>query len=166
MEAEIIYDTFSQCGYLALFFSVFMGILASPIPDEIVVMTTGLAASMGASDLLPAFFIAYGAVIIALSLGYVLGRYLGYPVLQYLPNKGRWLLRAQGLVDLYGPYSLILSYLIPVVRHIVPYIVGLNGMPYWQYALCSYTMGLLWTLVYFVGGVASVGNISNRLVSF
>lgn len=56
------------------------------------------------------------------------------------------------MVEKYGHYALVTSYFIPVVRHIVPYLVGMNNMSFKTYALYSYTTGFVWTLVYFVLG--------------
>ena len=56
------------------------------------------------------------------------------------------------MVEKYGHYALVTSYFIPVVRHIVPYLVGMNNMSFRIYALYSYTTGFVWTLIYFVLG--------------
>ena len=56
------------------------------------------------------------------------------------------------MVEKYGHYALVTSYFIPVVRHIVPYVVGMNNMSFRIYALYSYTTGFVWTLIYFVLG--------------
>ena len=61
-------------------------------------------------------------------------------------------MKSQEMVDKYGQYALVTSYFIPVVRHIVPYLVGMNNMSFRIYALYSYTTGFVWTLVYFVLG--------------
>ena len=61
-------------------------------------------------------------------------------------------MKSQEMVDKYGQYALVTSYFIPVVRHIVPYLVGMNNMSFKTYALYSYTTGFVWTLVYFVLG--------------
>jgi membrane protein DedA with SNARE-associated domain len=42
--------------------------------------------------------------------------------------------------------------LLPIVRHIIPYIVGINKMSFRRYALFSYSTGLIWTLIFFVLG--------------
>lgn len=67
-------------------------------------------------------------------------------------KKAKYLLKSQQMVEKYGHYALVTSYFIPVVRHIVPYLVGMNNMSFKTYALYSYTTGFVWTLVYFVLG--------------
>jgi len=59
----------------------------------------------------------------------------------------------------FGHYALVLSYFLPVVRHLVPYLAGMSQMPFREYAAYSYTTGFLWTLIYFVVGRLFENNI-------
>jgi len=59
----------------------------------------------------------------------------------------------------FGHYALVLSYFLPVVRHLVPYLAGMSQMPFREYAAYSYTTGFLWTLIYFVVGRLFGNNI-------
>ena len=74
-------------------------------------------------------------------------------------------MKSQEMVDKYGQYALVTSYFIPVVRHIVPYLVGMNNMSFKTYALYSYTTGFVWTLVYFVLG-SLFGQHIERIVAY
>ncbi len=62
------------------------------------------------------------------------------------------LLQSQKLLGRYEHNALVTSYFIPVVRHIVLYLVGMNKMSFKIYALYSYTIGFVWALVYFILG--------------
>lgn len=144
-----------QYGYLALFFLLWLGIVGLPIPDEVVVATGGLIASLGYLDPFGAFVVDYLGVVSGLTVGYVLGRRFGQPILRWLTRKRnmeRHLARSTELLSNYGPYALCFSYLFPVVRHIVPYIVATAGMSYRRYALFSYTTGLVWTFFFYMVG--------------
>nr|WP_246363001.1 DedA family protein [Paenibacillus alba] len=103
----------------------------------------------------PAFIVTYLGVISGLSVGYVLGRFLGSPVLDKLRRKkniGKHLIAAENMLNKYGNFAISFSYFIPVLRHLIPYLVGINKMPYRTFVLYSYTAGLVWTLVFFVLG--------------
>ncbi|AFC27018.1 dedA protein [Paenibacillus mucilaginosus 3016] len=144
-----------QFGYLALFFALWLGIVGMPIPDEVVVMTGGMVGALHLLSPLPAFVITYVGVVSGLTLGYVLGRVMGPPVLERLRKKKSmepYIEKSYAMLDKYGSGTLVFSYFLPVVRHLVPYLVGINGMSYRTYALYSYLTGLLWTMVYFVLG--------------
>ncbi|SCB01835.1 Uncharacterized protein BWINRA5_05283 [Bacillus mycoides] len=154
MELHELLSYIEQYGYWALFFCLWLGIVGMPIPDEMIVMSGGFVSSLGILNVIPAFFLTYLGVVSGLSLGYILGKVFGTKVLDKLmkKKKAKYLLKSQQMVEKYGQYALVTSYFIPVVRHIVPYLVGMNNMSFKTYALYSYTTGFVWTLVYFVLG--------------
>ncbi|NWK67557.1 DedA family protein [Bacillus paramycoides] len=154
MELNELLSYIEQYGYWALFFCLWLGIIGMPIPDEMIVMSGGFVSSLGVLSIIPAFLLTYLGVVSGLSLGYILGKIFGTKVLDKLmkKKKAKYLLKSQQMVERYGHYALVTSYFIPVVRHIVPYLVGMNNMRFKTYALYSYTTGFVWTLVYFVLG--------------
>lgn len=124
-------------------------------------MSGGVVSSIGILKPIPAFLLTYLGVVSGLSLGYVLGRMMGLRVIDRLlaKQKNQHLIKAQNLLEKYNHYALVLSYFIPFVRHIVPYLVGINKMSFKRYALYSYTTGFFWTLFYFVLGTGFGENI-------
>ncbi|MGZ7150176.1 DedA family protein [Bacillus sp. BC08] len=154
MELHELLSYIEQYGYWALFFCLWLGIIGMPIPDEMIVMSGGFVSSLGILSVIPAFVLTYLGVVSGLSLGYILGKIFGTKVLDKLTKKkkAKYLLKSQQMVEKYGHYALVTSYFIPVVRHIVPYLVGMNNMSFKTYALYSYTTGFVWTFVYFVLG--------------
>ncbi|MBY7122837.1 MULTISPECIES: DedA family protein [Bacillus] len=154
MELHELMSYIEQYGYWALFFCLWLGIIGMPIPDEMIVMSGGFVSSMGILSMIPAFLLTYLGVVSGLSLGYILGKIFGIKVLNKLmkKKKAKYLLKSQEIVGKYGHYALVISYFIPVVRHIVPYLVGMNNMSFKTYALYSYMAGLVWTLAYFMLG--------------
>lgn len=160
MNYDTLVSMIEHYGYAALFFSLWLGIVGMPIPDEVVVMTGGAVTGSGILQVIPAFVLTYLGVISGLSLGYLLGRYVGTPVLDKLrrkPRMDRWIGFSERLIVKYGNFALCISYLLPVVRHVMPYLVGINKMSFRRYALLSYTSGLVWTLIFFTVG-RFVGN--------
>lgn len=155
MNYDTLIHWIAQFGYAALFFALWLGIVGMPIPDEVVVMTGGAVGKAGLLHSIPAFIITYLGVISGLSLGYILGRLFGSPVLDKLRRKNnmeKHIQVSEQLLKKYGHFALSFSYFIPVVRHIVPYLVGINKMSFRRYILYSYTAGLAWTSIFFVAG--------------
>jgi len=154
MELHELLSYIEQYGYWALFFCLWLGIIGMPIPDEMIVMSGGFVSSVGILSVVPSFVLTYLGVVSGLSLGYILGKIFGIKVLGKLmkKKKAKYLLKSQEIVEKYGHYALVISYFIPVVRHIVPYLVGMNNMSFKTYAIYSYVIGFVWTLVYFVLG--------------
>lgn len=70
-----------------MFFSLWLGIVGMPIPDEVIVMTGEAVSKAGILLTFPALIVTYLGVISGLSLGYVLGRFLGSLVLDKLRRK-------------------------------------------------------------------------------
>jgi len=162
MHNDVLLNLVQQYGYLALFFTLWLGIVGMPIPDEVIVMTGGLVTALGFLNPVPAFIITYLGVISGLSLGFILGQRFGAPVLDRLVQRKKaatYLTKAQAMLQQFGHYALPLSYFLPVVRHLVPYLAGIGKMSYRKYAAYSYTTGFLWTLLYFILGRLFGNNI-------
>ncbi|GAA4706534.1 DedA family protein [Brevibacillus fulvus] len=162
MEFAVLLQGIEHYGYMALYFALWLGIVGMPIPDEVVVMTGGLVTSFQLLDPIPAFLVTYLGVISGLSLGYLLGRKLGMPILERLNRRrkmDRYIGRSQQLLMRYGNYALIFSYFLPVVRHVVPYLLGISNFPFARYALYSYSTGFVWTLLFFLLGRFFGGNL-------
>ncbi|TQK73817.1 membrane protein DedA with SNARE-associated domain [Brevibacillus sp. AG162] len=157
MEVDLLMSIIEQYGYVAIFFLLWLGIVGLPIPDELVVATGGFLASIGVLNPWYSFLAGYLGVASGLTIGFLLGKYFGKPILQWLckTEKTRNAVnRSTGLLEKYGTAALCISYLFPVVRHVVPYLVGLGGMTFRRYAMLSYPIGLVWTIgFYFLGHV-------------
>ncbi len=155
MELKDLLLFIEQYGYFALFFSLWLGIIGMPLPDEMIVMSGGFLSSLGKLVIWKSFLLTYLGVVSGLSLGFILGKLFGHRVLDKLvkKKKAKYLSKSKELLDQYGHFALVLSYFIPIVRHILPYLVGMNKMPFRTYALFSYTTGFVWTLIYFTLGL-------------
>ncbi len=118
-------------------------------------MGGGFVSSLDVLHPIPAFMATYLGVVSGLSLGFLLGKLFGSKILDRIMKKKKlkYLKTSQDIIMKYGNYALVISYFLPVVRHVVPYIVGTNGMSFKTYALYSYTTGFVWTLLYFVLGL-------------
>ncbi|MEH7356094.1 DedA family protein [Neobacillus drentensis] len=160
MNYDTLLSLIHNFGYAALFFALWLGIVGMPIPDEVVVMTGGAVTANGLLHLLPAFVLTYLGVISGLSLGYILGRIFGTTVLERLHRRKKltkWLNFSETLVYKYGSFALCISYFFPIIRHVMPYVIGINKITFKRYALFSFTTGFVWTSIFFTVGY-SVGD--------
>ncbi|MCL1698872.1 DedA family protein [Lysinibacillus sp. Bpr_S20] len=155
MGLQDLVSYIEQYGYFALFFSLWLGIVGMPLPDEMIVMSGGFMSSLDKMSVLKAFVITYLGAVSGLSLGFILGKVFGHKILDKLvkKNKAKYLLKSKELIDRYGHFALVISYFIPVVRHILPYLVGMNNMSFKKYALYYYSAGFVWTSIYFTLGL-------------
>lgn len=155
MSYEWLLSFIQQFGYVALFFALWLGIVGMPIPDEVIVMTGGAVTAGGVLHTFPAFIATYLGVVSGLSVGYVLGRWFGTAALDRLRRKkkfGRYIDFSEKLMQKYGSFALCIGYFFPIIRHVMPYAVGINKMTFKRYALFSYTTGLIWTILFFALG--------------
>lgn len=160
MNYDVILNLVQQYGYAALFFSILLGVFFTPIPDEVLVMTGGLITSLGLLAPIPALAITYMGVTAALTLCYLLGKQAGSAA--FLPQNFKSaanLSIARVIMTRFSRWALLVCYFLPFVRHLVQFLVGVNKMPYYKYALYSYSGGLMWTSVYFLIGRFCGNNI-------
>ena len=162
MEMNLLISIIEQYGYVAIFFLLWLGIVGLPIPDELVVATGGFLASIQILNPYYSFLSGYLGVMSGLTIGFLLGKWFGRPILEWLSKKEkmrRMITRSTELIQKYGTFSLCISYLFPVVRHIVPYLVAMGGMKFRRYAALSYSIGLVWTVFFFLIGYVFGKNV-------
>lgn len=162
MTYEVIFHFIQQYGYVALFLSIALGVFLTPVPDEVLVMTGGLITALGLLEPVPAFIITYLGLITGLSLCYIIGKQFGVLMFSRLLQNRSCVVnlsKAKGMLARFDHYALLICYYMPFVRHLVPFLVGVNKMPYYKYAVYSYSSGLLWTLLYFGAGIFFGNNI-------
>lgn len=156
MDFQLVLSLVQRYGYVALFFCLFLGIVGLPINDEALVMLSGFTAAQGLLKPVPAFFVTYAGVLSGMNLGFVLGRSVGSRLLDWLSARSKSLqhhvARARGWVDGRSPMAIWLTYYIPGVRHVVPYLLGIGRMSYWRFSVIAFTGGLIWTFIFYLVG--------------
>ncbi|MBO7742931.1 DedA family protein [Paenibacillus sp. MWE-103] len=155
MDVDMMAGLIQHLGYAALFFVLCLGLISIPVPNEVIVMTAGAVSAGGSLLPLPAFLCTYLGVLSGLTFGYTMGRRYGRPLVRRFQHKerlGKALRFAESLLSRYGKFALCASYFFPLVRHVMPYLAGMNQMSFKLFAVFSYTTGLMWTLLYFLLG--------------
>lgn len=145
-----------QFGCAALFFSLCLGLIGLPLPNEVVATTAGALAGAGMLQPIPAFLATYLGTVSGLTFGYAMGRRFGPRLSERLGRRGGavagGLLRSEELFRRFGSSALLFSYFLPVVRHLVPYWAGAQRFAYRRFALFAYAASLVWTGIYFAIG--------------
>ncbi len=158
MDAEVILGLVGNYGYLALFCCLFLGIVGLPINDETLVILAGFIAARGVLKPVPAFLVTYAGVLSGMNIGFFLGRWLGTRLFDWLyarsPARRRHVAKVRAWLDRRGAPVILLTYYIPGVRHVVPYLIGIGEMPYWKFAIIAFSGGLAWTSIFYAVGFA------------
>lgn len=152
---DLLLNIIEEIGYFALFLVLCLGLIGLPIPNEAVVMTGGALAESGVLLPLPAFIMTCLGICSAMTFGYSIGRFAGSKLSNWFSSKkniSKFVTKSEQLSERYGGYAISLSLCLPFLRHVTPYVMGMNRMNYKRFALFAYPSAFVWTLIYFIIG--------------
>ncbi|WP_102264183.1 DedA family protein [Mesobacillus jeotgali] len=155
MDLELVINIIEDNGYMGLFLWLWFGVFVIPVPNEVILMTVGLASSKGALNPILAFLVTYMGISAAFSSSYLLGRVIGTRLLRLLEKKKRFansIESAMKLMEKYHAFSLSLSCFAPGVRYLVPLLYGFSRLPFKTFALFAYSGAFVWVSSIFVIG--------------
>jgi membrane-associated protein len=155
MELGAVVEFIQQHGYLALFLSFYVCLLGLPIPNEVLVMTGGLLAATDYFHPVLTFLIVYVTVILNATILYWVGNSCGNRIickLEKVERLNKKLNKASSLIHRYGSFAAAICYLLPIVRHLIPFLMGTYRISYHTFARFSYISGFVWTLALFLIG--------------
>lgn len=155
MELDFILGLIEENGYLGLFLWLWFGVVGLPVPNELIAMTVGLAASLGTLNPILTFLFTYLGIVAALTTSYLLGKYIGVPLLPFFRKSkkiDRTIERSFHAIEKHHAFSLLFSYFIPGLRNFVPFLYGFSKLPYKVFAIFAYLGALIWlTIVFSLG---------------
>ena len=141
-----------QHGSIALFILLTLGIVALPVPEETLLVITGILMRKGVLNTPPTLVAAYAGSIFGISSSYVLGRSLGY---YFIKTYGGWiglteqrLQQAHNWFERFGKWTLLIGYFIPGVRHFTGLSAGMSYLDYRQFALFAYIGAMIWVSLF------------------
>lgn len=151
MDCSINYDFLMnwiiQYGSIALFFLLVFGIIALPIPEETLMVFSGILIKKGTLGMSSTLLAAYGGSICGISLSYLLGCTAGTYLLSQWGKKA-WVIkhheRTVKWFERFGKWALLIGYFIPGVRHFTGFLSGTLGMKFKQFAVFAYTGAIIW----------------------
>ena len=142
----------TQYGYFAIFGLLMLGIVGPLIPDETILIASGIFVHRGQLHFLPAVAAAFAGSLCGISLSYAIGFY-GYewtgrhwPTFHryaqaHIIQAERWFLR-------FGRWALFVGYYIAGVRHFTALFAGISRMPFRTFAISAYSGALCWTVLF------------------
>jgi membrane protein DedA with SNARE-associated domain len=144
----------AQYGYAAIFLLLAAGIVGPLIPDETILVITGILIHRGTLNAVPATLCACAGSLCGITVSYELGKRGVVFVLRKM--AGPHLDKAHEWFARYGRWTLFFGYFLAGVRHFTALIAGSTELPYRQFAVFAYPGGVIWVLTfvsigYFVG---------------
>jgi membrane protein DedA with SNARE-associated domain len=150
----------ARYGYFAIFGLLMLGIVGPLIPDETILVFSGILVRQGKLDYLAVLAAGYAGSLCGITLSYLVGRNgLAY-LIERIPfmrkHSGQYLERVNQWFERYGHWTLFFGYFVVGVRHFTAVVAGTSKMNLRHFALYAYTGGLIWvicfvSLGYFLG---------------
>jgi len=126
-------------GYLGVFGSQMLGRFGLPVPDETILAFTGFLVYKNYLHPAPALLAAYLGSICGITLNYLVGRFVDFPLLckygYYLRPTDERINQAHRWFEKYGKFALFMGYFLPGLRHLT----ALSGLPAWNIAILLLT---------------------------
>ncbi|WP_332631493.1 DedA family protein [Halalkalibacter flavus] len=155
MDTLIFIDFIKQYGYIALFFTVAIGLFFFPVPNEVLLMSGGLLATTKLLDPVPTFLVIFSSIILHGTILYVIGNAVYQHSNFDKKSQSIWHSRAEKgreLLDQYGLKAASFSYFFPFIRHAVPFSIGMSGISYRLFAMIGFSSAFIWLSIYFFIG--------------
>jgi membrane protein DedA with SNARE-associated domain len=135
-------------GYFAIFALLMLGIVGPLIPDETILVLSGIAVHRGQLQLGATIGVAFAGSLCGITLSYVLGRTGAIYALERFQPLNRWVGRHLPQVETwfqrYGKWTLSFGYFIAGLRHFTALAAGMSKLNVRTFALYAYPGGLVW----------------------
>lgn len=159
-DKETLIFWLENYGSIGIFFLLALGIIALPVPEETLMVISGVLIDQGHLHPVPTLLAAYGGSICGITVSYLLGRTAGVSLIKrygkYVGFHENRLKQAHEWFEKYGKWSLFVGYFIPGVRHFTGLTAGISLLEYPHFATFAYLGAIFWvttfvSLGYFFG---------------
>ncbi len=143
-------------GPPSLFILLALGIIALPVPEETLLVTSGVLMKNGQLDEFNTIIAAICGSILGITTSYLIGRTTSKFVIH---RYGSWigiteerLNQAHAWFEKYGKWSLFIGYFIPGVRHFTGLFAGFTELQFSHFALYAYSGAIVWVSLFLTVG--------------
>jgi membrane protein DedA with SNARE-associated domain len=143
-------------GYFAIFALLMFGIVGPLIPDETILVLSGIAVHRGELALGITIGVGFAGSLCGITLSYVLGRTGAIYALERFPPLNRWVGRHLPQVEVwferYGKWTLFFGYFIAGIRHFTALAAGMSKLKTRTFMVYAYPGGFVWVVCFvFIG---------------
>ncbi|KIL41349.1 alkaline phosphatase [Gordoniibacillus kamchatkensis] len=143
-------------GYIVLFLSLMLELIAFGIPTEVLMSYAGFLVYQGKLGWLPSILVSGLGSVTGITISYWIGFKLGTPFFHKYGHKLHMgperIEKTSKWFGKYGNKLLIVAYFIPGIRHITGYFSGITKLPFPAFALYAYIGAFLWTATFITLG--------------
>ncbi len=139
-------------GYFAIFGLLMLGIVGPWIPDETILVFSGIAVHRGQLDFATTIEVAFAGSLCGITLSYALGYTGAIYVLERFEPVHRWVGRHMPKVEKwfgrYGKWTLFFGYFVAGIRHFTALTAGMSKVRKSTFAIYAYPGGLVWVVCF------------------
>ncbi len=147
--------------YLGLYFSLALGMVGLPIPDETIMTFAGFQVFQGRLSFLLTVGASIAGSLTGMSISYFIGNKVGIPVIRrfgkYIRLTPERLEKAEGWFRRYRGKSIIAGYFVPGLRHITAYFAGISELGFGTFLSLAAVGAALWVFIF-----VSLGRLLGR----
>ncbi|MCL6487372.1 MAG: DedA family protein [Alicyclobacillus mali] len=143
-------------GYVGVFLVLLLEMIGIPFPAETTLTVAGFEWMRGVFALFPLLAAAVLGNVLGSTIAYWIGALVGKPILL---RYGRWigvkearLAAADAHLAKYRAPLVLVAKFIAGIRVLVPYLAGINRMPFAWFTLVNAVGATLWALTFIVAG--------------
>lgn len=149
---DFITQLLDKYGYIILFISLFLELLALPLPGEILMSYCGFVVFQGKLNFILCIIVSTLGVIFGVTLSYFIGKKFGVKFFnkygKYIHLGPEKIKKVDKWFDKYGNKLLIFTYFIPGVRHITGYTAGTTSLSYKKFSVNAYLGAFIWVTTF------------------
>jgi membrane protein DedA with SNARE-associated domain len=138
-------------GYPVLFLAVMVEGVGLVAPGQTLLIAAALVAAKGGLQIAWVLLLAFTAAVLGNTLGYVVGRQGGRPLLHKLHVNEKHLQRFEGYFSRFGPGVILVARFFDGLRQLNGLVAGLVRMPWPKFTGWNVLGAVLWTGVWGLG---------------
>lgn len=144
-------DLLNRYGYAAVFVANFLEGIGIPAPGEMLMIASTIDAARGSLNIALLLSLVLLAAVVGNSIGYLIGRVGGRPLLRKLPISETRLGRVEALFARYGGWFVLIARFVDGPRQLNGIIAGLLEMPWWRFSFWNLLGAVFWVAVWGLG---------------
>ena len=147
-----ITEFMSQFGYFGVFLLIMIENIFPPIPSEVILTFGGFMTTYSDMTQIGVIITATAGSVVGAMILYSIGSFLDVPRLEKIVDRWGSILRltrkdihrADAWFDKYGPWTVLLCRLVPLIRSLISIPAGMSGMNFPLFILLTTIGSLIW----------------------
>ena len=147
-------NAYGMLVYLLLFLVIFCetGLVFLPfLPGDSLIFAAGTFAGIGELNLFGLFILLICAAVLGDTVNYEIGKHFGRKILnnkKFTIVKKENLDKADALISKYGALAVFIARFMPIIRTIVPFVVGMGNLNYKKFITFNALGGVIWVTLF------------------